>query len=138
MPGKKKKNKRSLILELLDIFSVDFKFGIGIDASFIIDVGIDIFSQNATISTSGYSEYYTQGFSSGIFGYSNSTTSTPAVRGFHEDGNATVSIGPVNINEEETDVVVSFGGQIIIGVYINISGKETIEFMEKLYETVHK
>lgn len=130
--------KKSLFREFLDIFSIDFKCGIGIDLSFIFDIGIDLFSQAATFSSEGYSEYYTQGFNSGVYGYSNSTSTSPAITGFREDGNSTITIGPVQMSEKGTDVVASFGGQVIIGAYINISLNEAIDFWGKLNEAVHK
>lgn len=138
MSYKKKPNKKSLFKEFLDIFSIDVKCGIGVDLAFITDIGFDVFSQAATFSSDGYSEYYTQGVSSGIINYSNSTSVTPAIKGFKEDGNSTISIGPVEISETGTDVKASFGGQFLIGIYLNISGKEVIDFWEKLNEAVYK
>ena len=66
------------------------------------------------------------------------TSVTPAIKGFKEDGNSTISIGPVEISETGTDVKASFGGQFLIGIYLNISGKEVIDFWEKLNEAVYK
>ena len=42
------------------------------------------------------------------------------------------------MSEKGTDVVASFGGQVIIGAYINISLNEAIDFWGKLNEAVHK
>ena len=43
-----------------------------------------------------------------------------------EQGKSTVNVGPVQISEDSVDTVVSFGGQLLIGVYLNISGAEIL------------
>ena len=44
----------NLIKEFFEIFSVGVKVGLGVNASFISEIGVDLFSQRATFSKDGY------------------------------------------------------------------------------------
>jgi len=95
----------NLFKEFSDIFSLDVKCGLGVNASFISEVGV---------------EKECEGFQSSTL---------------LDNGDIHTNLGPLylngNDNKLDGDVVFSFGGQIIIGCYLNISGKEIFDFAKK-------
>ena len=128
----------NLLKEFFDIFSIDIKFGLGVDISFISNIGINLFSQGASFSTkNGYEEKISSSISAGVVGYEISapdlTEYQAGIKILQEQGKSTVNIGPVQISEDSVDTVVSFGGQLLIGVYLNISGAEILDFIEKFF-----
>ena len=39
----------------------------------------------------------------------------------------------MQISEDSVDTVFSFGGQLLVGVYLNISGNEILDVIEKAF-----
>ena len=130
--------KPNLLKEFFDIFSVDVKFGLGLDISFISNIGINLFSQGANFSTkNGYEEKISSSISSGVVGYEinapDLTEYQAGIKILQEQGKSTLNVGPVQISEDSVDTVFSFGGQLLVGVYLNISGNEILDFIEKAF-----
>ena len=128
-----------LLREFAEIFSIDIKVGIGFDVSAISSVKIDLFSMQGTFSLkNGYTEKFTTGVGAWIVGISRSAPIIENLSGIESlarFGETEINIGPVTFNEETgTDVVFSIGAQAIIGIRINISGRETVEFISKIGE----
>ena len=136
----------NLIKEFFEIFSVGVKVGLGVNASFISEIGVDLFSQRATFSKDGYETWTT----SSISGYFVSIEKT--CEGDHsstllDPGKITTTVGPVvsaslscdtDGADPDFDVVASLGVQIIIGADISISGKEILDFIKKINYEVSK
>ena len=133
----------NLVKEFFEMFSAGVKVGLGLNASFISKVGVDLYSQRCTISKDGYKESTTSSIS-GYFvsveksceGCQSSTLLDP--------GTATTTLGPVSFSsdmngaESDVDVVLSWGIQIIIGADLSISGKEFLDFLTKAKYEVSK
>ena len=99
--------------EILDIFSLDVKVGLSFDVAFISKIGIDLFSKGAKFSTEGYQEVITE-------------------------GKVSLNIGPVIIDENGiSDVSLSFGGSVLVGVYLNISLKEIVDLFIKIGDVLY-
>jgi hypothetical protein len=131
----------NLVKEFFDIFSFDVKCGLGVNASFISKVGGDLFSQKASFSTDGYKESTTSGISSGFLGVEKECEGSQSST-LLDNGDIHTNVGQLylngNDNKLEGDIVLSFGGQIIIGCYLNISGKEILDFAKKVYVKSHR
>lgn len=55
--------KYNLVKEFFEIFTLGVKVGLGLNASFISEIGVDIFSQRATWSKDGYETWTTSSIS---------------------------------------------------------------------------
>jgi len=130
-----------LLKSFADIFSVDIKIGIGVDLSVISPIKIDIFSHQTTFSSKkGREEKFTIGISAWFIGYSRTAPDIEGIPGINllrYMGNSEMNVGPIIFNDKEKDnidVVLSFGAQVLIGLKINISGKEVLNFLTKIGE----
>jgi RHS repeat-associated protein len=141
-PDGEKFNSKQLI-ELLksfaDIFSVDFKVGVGFDLSVISSIKIDLFSSQTTISSKdGVKDKYTTGISVWIIGCSRTAPNIEFLSGIellNSLGENEINIGPVIFNDKgNIDVVLSIGVQVVAGIRLNISGKEALNFLSKIGE----
>jgi len=128
--------------EILDIFLLDVKVGLSFDVAFISKIGIDLFSKGAKFSTEGYQEVITAGINIGIIGLNITAPDyTPEISGlklFAEQGKVSLNIGPVIIDENGiSDVSLSFGGSVLVGVYLNISLKEIGDLFIKIGDVLY-
>ena len=136
----------NLIKEFFEIFSVGVKVGLGVNASFISEIGVDLFSQRATFSKDGY-ETWTTSSISGYFVSIEKTCEGDQSSTLLDPGKITTTVGPVvsaslscdtDGSDPDFDVVASLGIQIIIGADISISGKEILDFIKKINYEVSK
>lgn len=136
----------NLIKEFFEIFSVGAKVGLGLNASFISEIGVDLFSQRATFSKGGY-ETWTTSSISGYFVSIEKTCEGDQSSTLLDPGKITTTVGPVvsaslscdtDGSDPDFDVVASLGIQIIIGADISISGKEILDFIKKTKYEVSK
>ena len=136
----------NLIKEFFEIFSVGVKVGLGVNASFISEIGVDLFSQRATFSKDGY-ETWTTSSISGYFVSIEKTCEGDQSSTLLDPGKITTTVGPVvsaslscdtDGSDPDFDVVASLGIQIVIGADISISGKEILDFIKKINYEVSK
>ncbi len=139
---------RELGSEFLDIFSLEFKVGLGIDLDFIVKdlVHLDLMSLKGAITKEGFSDTYsTTGIGGLGLSYTAETTTTPAINDIYKPENATISILGFEMNGKDNkfhyDYKYTIGGQFFVGVYFNFSAKEFWEFLQKVgelnYEAKH-
>jgi RHS repeat-associated protein len=141
----KKQNQKStsdkvdLVKEFADIFTVDVKCGLGLNVSFISELGIDLYSQQAHFSSEGYKEETTSSLSLGIINVQKTCEGTKSST-LLDAGKIETDFGPFQMNGNsdkiELDMSYSVGFQIVIGVNLNISGKESLDFVRKLYSKI--
>jgi RHS repeat-associated protein len=134
--GREDEENISLLKEFFDIFSLDIKVGIGLDLSIISDVNIDLFSLQGTLSSEGYEEYFSQGVSAWIVGFEQTAPlveGQSAIDAFRYSGTKEGNIGPFRFGDNGIDLKFSFGAQAVIGIKLNISGKEILDFFNKSY-----
>lgn len=133
----------NLIKEFFEIFSVGVKVGLGVNASFISEIGVDLFSQRATFSKDGYETWTTSGYFVSIEKTCEGDQSSTLL----DPGKITTTVGSVvsaslscdtDGSDPDFDVVASLGIQIIIGADISISGKEILDFIKKINYEVSK
>ena len=123
----------NLIKEFFEMFSVGVKGGLGVNASFISEIGVDLYSQRATWSKDGY-ETWTTSSISGYFVSVEKTCEGDQSSTLLDPGTITTTIGPASFScdtdgtDPNFDVVFSWGIQIILGADISISGKEFLDF----------
>ena len=128
----------NLLKEFFEIFSVDVKVGLGVNASFISEFGIDLCSQKASISKDGYKESTTSSISGYFVSVEKSCDGSQSST-LLDPGTITESVGPVSFScnsdgtEPDIDVVFSWGIQIILGADFSISSKEAIDFFIKAH-----
>ena len=84
----------NLIKEFFEIFSVGVKVGLGVNASFISEIGVDLFSQRATFSKDGY-ETWTTSSISGYFVSNEKTCEGDQSSTLLDPGKITTTVGSV-------------------------------------------
>ena len=136
----------NLIKEFFKIFSVGVKVGLGVNAFFISEIGVDLFSQRATFSKDGYETWTTSSISV-YFVSIEKTCDGDQSSTLLDPGKITTTVGPVvsaslscdtDGSDSDFDVVASLGIQIIIGADISISGKEILDFIKIINYEVSK
>jgi RHS repeat-associated protein len=128
-----------LLKSFVDIFSIDFKVGIAFDLSAISYVKIDLFSKQTTLSfKNGQEDKFTFGISAWFIGCQRTAPDIENDSGFDllkYMGENEMNVGPVIFNGKgNIDAVLSFGGQVVVGIKINISLKEALNFLAKIGE----
>ena len=89
---------------IYDVLSIDFKCGLGLNVSFISEIGVDLFSQKASISLNNYKETVTSGVSFGAIGYEVEAPDHVYKSGLEAlttQGKGSISLGPTNLNNDE-------------------------------------
>jgi hypothetical protein len=122
-----------------NIFTIEMKIGLGVDLSAIVPFKIDILSRVARLSfKNGYEEKATTGISTGIIGV---TRTAPDIRGLSAFdmlelyGDYDINVGFVVFNEDgSADVEFSFGGQVVFGIKLILSGKEILNLLSEIGE----
>lgn len=133
----------NLIKEFFEMFSVGVKVGLGENASYISEIGVDLYSQRATWSKDGY-ETWTTSSISGYFISVEKTCEGDQSSTLLDPGTITTTIGTASFScdtdgtNPNFDVVFSWGIQIILGADISISGKEFLDFIKKVEYEVSK
>ena len=137
-------NSINIIKEIFDVFSLEFKAGAGVDLAFIDHlVQLDLCSLKGYLTTNGFSETYnSMGIGYGGLTFSAETTTIPAINDIFNPENMTISILGIELSQDGLDYKWTFGGQCVIGIYLNISLKESLDLLLKIgelnYEATHR
>jgi hypothetical protein len=138
--GRDDEDNINIFKEFGDILSINIKMGLGFDLSFISDVNVDLLSMQGTFSSEGYKSEATIGVGSWIVGYEKTAPNIQNLSAFDSlryYGKQEGNIGPLRFGENGLDFVFSFGGQAIIGLKLNISSKEILDFVGKIFDKTH-
>lgn len=106
--------KYNLVKEFFEMFSADVKIGLGLNANFISEIGVDLFSQNASISKDDYKESTTSSISGYFVSIEKSCDGSQSST-LLDSGIITTTIGPFSFScktegaEADVDVVLSWG-----------------------------